>query len=206
MSPSFTTPNGRGSYGEGMSREQLIDRAVTTALEVVENVKPDQLDAPTPCTEFDVRGLVNHLLFWGPSLNAAGRKQPVPPPAESEADVDLAGDAWAADLEALLRDRVRAWGEPSAWEGTTTLGGPQEMPAPMVGGLVLGETVVHTWDLAKATGQAPTWDTDVLEHLHAELLETVQLGREMGVYGPEVPVPADAPLIDRIVGLTGRRP
>ena len=189
-----------------MSREQLIDKAVATALEVVENIEPDQLDAPTPCAEFDVRKLLNHLLFWGPSLNAAARKASVPPPAAAEADVDLTAGDWAAELRAQLRDRADAWREPSAWTGTTTLGGAQQMPAEMIGGMVLGETVVHTWDLARATGQAPSWDAGLLEFLHADLVQTAQMGREMGVYGPEVPVPADAPLIERILGLTGRTP
>ncbi|TQM82426.1 uncharacterized protein (TIGR03086 family) [Saccharothrix saharensis] len=189
-----------------MSREQLIDHAVATALEVVGNVEPDRMDAPTPCAEFDVRALVNHLLFWGPSLNAAGRKASVALPAASEAEADLVSGDWAAELAAVLRDRVDAWREPSAWEGTTTLGGPQEMPAAMIGAMVLGETVVHTWDLARATGQAAAWDAGLLEFLHADLLQTAQMGRDMGIYGPEVPVPADAPLIDRVVGLTGRTP
>ncbi|MFI9007155.1 TIGR03086 family metal-binding protein [Actinosynnema sp. NPDC053489] len=189
-----------------MSREQLIDKAVATAAEVVADVKPDQLGAPTPCTEYDVRRLVNHLLFWAPSLSAAGRKRTVPPPAAAESDVDLTAGNWAAELDALLRDRAEAWREPSAWEGTTTLGGPHEMPAEVVGAMVLGETVVHTWDLAKATGQVVSWDDGVLEFLHADLVRSAQMGRDLGVYGPEVPVPADAPLIDRIVGLTGREP
>jgi len=189
-----------------MSREQLIDKAVATASEVVENINPDQLAEPTPCAEFDVRALLNHLLFWGPSLNAAARKAPVPPPAASEADVDLTAGDWASDLGVLLRDRAAAWGEPSAWTGTTTLGGPQEMPAEVIGAMVLGETVVHTWDLAKATGQAPAWDAELLEFVHADLVLTASVGRDMGLYGPEVPVPSDAPLIERILGLTGRTP
>ena len=189
-----------------MSRAQLTDQAVTTALEVVENIDPDQLGAPTPCAEFDVRKLVNHLLFWGPSLNAAARKAPVPPPAAAESDVDLTAGDWAADLRAQLRDRAAAWGEPSAWTGTTTVGGTQEMPAETSGALVLGETVLHTWDLARATGQAPSWDAELLAFIHDDLVRTAPMGRDMGLYGPEVPVPSDAPLIERILGLTGRTP
>ncbi|NUT52153.1 MAG: TIGR03086 family protein [Saccharothrix sp.] len=189
-----------------MSREKLIDEAVSTALEVAGNIGPDQLGAPTPCAEFDVRKLLNHLLFWGPSLNAAGRKESVPPPAADEADVDLTAGDWAADLAAQLADRVDAWREPSAWTGVTSLGSPHELPAPMIGAMVLAETVVHTWDLAKATGQQPSWDTGLLEFIHADLVQSASTGREMGLFGPEVPVPADAPLIDRIVGLTGRNP
>ncbi|QQQ76028.1 TIGR03086 family protein [Saccharothrix sp. 6-C] len=189
-----------------MSREQLIGKAVATALEVVGNIGPDRMGAPTPCAGFDVRGLVNHLLFWGPSLNAAARDEPVPPPAAAESDVDLTAGDWAADLGAQLRDRAVAWGEPSAWTGTTTVGGPQRMPAEVIGAMVLGETVVHTWDLARATGQAPSWDEELLAFIHADLVVSAPVGRDMGLYGPEVPVPSDAPLIDRVLGLTGRTP
>ncbi|WP_228122431.1 TIGR03086 family metal-binding protein [Saccharothrix syringae] len=138
-----------------MSREQLIHRAVEVAVEVVSGIGPDQLTAPTPCTDFDVRRLVNHLLFWGPSLEGAARKQAVPPPAGAESDLDLTAGDWAADLTAQLDRTADAWGEPGAWTGTTHMGGPTEMPAEVVGGMVLGEIVVHTWDLARATGQRP---------------------------------------------------
>jgi uncharacterized protein (TIGR03086 family) len=72
--------------------------------------------------------------------------------------------------------------------------------------MVVGEVVVHGWDLAMATGQQPVWDDEVLAFVHKELVANVQWGRDMGVYGPEVPVPEDAPLLDRILGLTGRNP
>ncbi|WP_447004562.1 TIGR03086 family metal-binding protein [Saccharothrix isguenensis] len=189
-----------------MSREQMIDQAVATALEVVENIKPDQSDAQTPCERFDVRKLVNHLLFWGPSLAGAARKQQVAPAAESEFQVDLTTGDWSADLSAHFRSTATAWGEPSAWTGTTSVAGTEEMPAEVIGAMVVGETVVHTWDLARATGQSPTWDDGLLEFVLADLAATAPMGRDMGLYGPEVPVPADAPLIDRIVGLTGRTP
>ncbi|MFD7654217.1 TIGR03086 family metal-binding protein [Actinosynnema sp. NPDC059797] len=189
-----------------MSREQLISRAVKTAVEVVDGIEPDQLGAPTPCSEYDVRGLVRHLLFWGPSLEGAARKENVPPPAAAESDVDLVTEGWAADLTAQLQRTADAWGAPGAWAGTTHMGGPTELPAEVVGGMVLGEVVVHTWDLAQATGQVATWDDDVLEQVHQGLVPTAQMGRDLGVYGPEVPVPADAPLIHRVLGLTGRTP
>lgn len=189
-----------------MSREHLIDQAVATALEVVENIKPDQLDAPTPCAEFDVRALVNHLLFWGPPLAGAGHKRQVAPVAESESSVDLTAGDWAADLAAHFRSLATAWGGPSAWTGLTSVGSPERMPAEVIGAMVVGEVVVHTWDLARATGQAPTWDDGLLAFVHADLVATAPMGRDMGLFGPEVPVPADAPLIDRIVGLTGRTP
>jgi len=58
-----------------------IARAAARFTEIVHNVKPDQLTNPTPCTDYDVRALLNHLLFWGPSLTGAARKELVPPPS-----------------------------------------------------------------------------------------------------------------------------
>ena len=86
------------------------------------------------------------------------------------------------------------------------MGNPTEMPAAMVGGMLLGEMLVHGWDLAHATGQQSAWDNDVLEYVHREVETSAEMGRGMGIYGPAVPVPADAPLLHRILGLTGREP
>ena len=61
---------------------------------VAHTITDDQFTNKTPCTEYDVRALVNHLLFWGPSLAGAGRKESVPQPATSESDVDLAAGDW----------------------------------------------------------------------------------------------------------------
>lgn len=189
-----------------MSGDQLIGRAAAPVVEIVRNIKPDQLDAPTPCSEYDVRKLIHHMLFWGPSLEGAAGKQTVPPPAQAEADLDLTQGDWAADLVAQLERTAAAWSRPPAWHGSTHMGGPTELPAAMVGGMVLAELVVHGWDLGHATGQRPTWDNDVLDYVHREVENTAEMGREMGIYGPEVPVTADAQLLHRILGLTGRQP
>lgn len=185
---------------------QLLALAAAPFTEIVRNVKPDQLANPTPCTEFDVRKLVNHLLFWGPSLVGAARKEPATLPAATESDVDLVGEDWAADLVAHAERAVAAWEEPAAWTGTTQMGGPTELPAELVGGMIAGELVVHGWDLARATGQRPEWDEDLLRYVHGEIDRSAELGRSMGVFGPEVPVPATASTLDRTLGLAGRDP
>lgn len=181
-----------------------IAGAAAPFLEIVRNVKPDQLANPTPCTEFDVRKLINHLLFWGPSLNGAAAKHAVPPPAASESDVDLA-DAGTAALERHVEATVAAWEKPAAWEGMTTMG-DTELPGELVGGMVVGELVVHGWDLARATGQRPEWDEELLTYLHGEVARSAELGRSMGIYGPEVEVPAEASILDRVLALSGRDP
>jgi uncharacterized protein (TIGR03086 family) len=161
---------------------------------VVRAIEPAQLTDPTPCTEFDVRELVHHLLYWGPSLEGAGRKENVSP-----SDVDTTD--WRGDLLAQLTRTVEAWAPASAWEGTTSMG-----PAKVVGEMIVGELVVHAWDLARATGQSLDLPDDLLAYTYEGVAAGAAQGREMGIYGPEVPVPADAPLLDRILGLTGRDP
>ncbi len=189
-----------------MHEHLLIAAAAAPTVAIVGTIRADQLDAPTPCSEYDVRRLVNHLLFWGPSLEGAARKELVAPPAASDQDVDLTDSDWRGRLQAQTDRLVIAWSEPDAWEGSTRMGGPMHLPAPMIGGMVLGELVVHGWDLACTTGQAPGWDDEVLTFVYQELEKTAEQGREMGVYGARVQVPDTAPVLSRILGLTGRDP
>ena len=153
-----------------------------------------------------MRALVNHLLFWGPSLVGAGRKEPVPQPAAAESDVDLAAGDWRGRLLAVLDDIASSWAPPGAWEGETSMGTPHMLPARVMGGMIAGELAVHGWDLAVATGQRLELPAGLLAHLHDTVFAGVERGREMGMYGPAVAVPADAPTLDRILGLTGRDP
>jgi hypothetical protein len=133
--------------------------------QLVRSVGDDQLAARTPCTKYDVCALVNHLLYWGPWLEAAARKEP--PPTETR-------------------------GEDGRWR-----------TACVDGRRVFGEFVVHSWDLAKATGRPWACDEDVADAATAGMAEQ---GRQIGIFGPEVPVPASAPALDRLAGLTGRDP
>jgi uncharacterized protein (TIGR03086 family) len=184
----------------------LLAPAAAPIVEIVRGLDGSRLGAPTPCAGYDVRALLHHLLFWGPVLASAARKVPTAPAAAAESDVNLVTGNWPAALDALFADLVDAWSGPASWEGTTSMGGPTELPAPMVGGMAMGELVVHGWDLGRALGRAPTWDEPVLEFVHHELLGTAEMGRQMGVFGPEVPVPATAPTLDRLLGIAGRDP
>ncbi len=171
--------------------EQFAHAAVAPARTIAAAIGPEQLDRPTPCPDFTVEGLIEHLLTWGPGLVAAGEK------------ADPAGPL--PDLPSYLDAIEAAWSRPEAWTGQTSLGGT-DMPATTMGGMVLGEVVVHGWDLARATGQRPAWSEELLAFLCGEVERTGDLGRAMGVYGPVVTVPADASTLERLIGLTGRDP
>lgn len=189
-----------------MHGHSLIGQAAAPTVAIVRAIRTDQLTAPTPCQEYDVRRLLNHLLYWGPSLEGAARGTAVAPPADREPDLDLAGDDWAGPVTGQLDRLAAAWSDSSAWEGTTQLAGPPDLPAATIGGMVLTELVVHGWDLARATGQPPQWNDQVLAFVHRQVADTAEQGRQMGVYGPEVPVPGTAPVLDQLLGLTGRDP
>ncbi|GAA2637355.1 TIGR03086 family metal-binding protein [Dactylosporangium fulvum] len=182
-----------------MEKHLLLVRAAPVTRQIVTALDDADLAAPTPCAGWDVRALVEHLLHWGPSLEGAAHKASVPPGAAD------AGDDWRKALLGQYDRLADAWGAPAAWEGTTYMG-PTELPADLVGGMVLGEFVLHGWDLARAAGQAPAWDDEVLTALHAEVARSADQARSMGVYGAEVPVPETAPLLARVLGLSGRNP
>ncbi|WP_158887537.1 TIGR03086 family metal-binding protein [Amycolatopsis anabasis] len=183
----------------------LLRSSADRFLEVVRAVEPGQLGAPTPCTEYDVRALVNHLLYWGPFLEAAARRRPAPAVEGAEREVDLTGGDWAGELERLVGSMADALVQPGAQEGVVTMHG-SELPAETLTRMVLGEWVLHGWDLARATGQAFTVDDDLATALHGPTAELAERARAMKVFGPEVPVPASAPAFDRLLGLVGRDP
>lgn len=188
-----------------MSTAQTMTRAAAPLHGLVATLTDDDLTRPTPCTGYDIAGLVAHLLFWAPALAGAGTRRPAPPAAAAEADLLPLAPGWPEALRASVDEVAAAWSGPGAWEGSAEFAGA-EMPAAVLGGMALGELVVHGWDLAAALGVDIAWDDEVLAGLHAMVAATAAQGREMGAYGPEVPVAETAPLLDRILGLTGRSP
>jgi uncharacterized protein (TIGR03086 family) len=160
--------------------------------------------APTPCAEWDRAALVRHLLYWAPFLAAAGRRTTPVPVADQELNVDLT--EWPDALQAAWSDVAAAWSEPAAWTGTTFMGDPTPQPAELIGGMVLGELVVHASDLAMAAGVQPRWPADVLAATHDAVAGMASEARTLRIFGPEVPVPPTAPLLNRTLGLTGREP
>ncbi|WP_410563903.1 TIGR03086 family metal-binding protein [Amycolatopsis sp. cmx-4-61] len=165
---------------------------------------PD-LTAPTPCTGYDVRGLLNHLLYWGPWLIAAGRRSSPPTPATGEAEAALVTEDWRADLEKQTETLVSVFGMPSAWTGTTALGSAP-MPSAAVGAMVLGEFVLHGWDLARASGQSCAYAPEAATAVYESAVAMGEQARAMGVYGPAVAVPAEASPLERALGAAGRDP
>ncbi|MBK1785204.1 TIGR03086 family protein [Prauserella sp. ASG 168] len=182
-----------------------IKIAAADLIRVVHGVRAGHLAEPTPCESYDVRGLCNHLLYWGPALHAAARKSEVPPRAAAEESADLVTGDWAARLVRQTEDLACALADPDAWQGGTTMGGG-DLPASMVGEMVLCEFVLHGWDLARATGQQLVSTDETGEAAEMVMLGMAEQGRRLQVFGEAVPVADSASAFERALGLSGRSP
>jgi uncharacterized protein (TIGR03086 family) len=183
----------------------LIAAAAAPHAALVRAAADAPLDTPTPCEDWTLRALIGHLRYWTPVLAATGRHE-VPVLGADQSGLDLLTGDWAGALDADRDALVAAWSAPSAWEGTVSMGGPDPLPAATIGGMVLGELVVHGADLARALDRAVSWPPEVLEAALVAVTGMAAQGREMGVFGPEVPVAPDAPTLDRVLAVTGRAP
>jgi len=117
---------------------------------------------------------------------------------------DLVGDDAAAAVSEASSANLAAWRQPGALEGDRTY--PfGSFPAAATLMINVGEIVVHSWDLARATEQDPTVDPD-LATLVYEFYRPIPLDeyRAHGAFGPEVSVPDSAPVAERMLGLLGR--
>ncbi|AOS64948.1 TIGR03086 family metal-binding protein [Actinoalloteichus hymeniacidonis] len=189
-----------------MTLQARLATAAATLRDLSDGIDAEQLAAPTPCTEFDVRKLLDHVIWATRILTAAAAKQPLP--ADTDWTADLMDDQWRSRLADGLAGTAAAWDDPAAWAGTTVLGPGTELPATLVGELTFVEFVLHGWDLAKATGR--TYDCspetaaaalEVLQKLYAQTQGLSSLA-----FGPEIAVDSDADAFDRALGLSGRDP
>jgi uncharacterized protein (TIGR03086 family) len=170
-------------------------------------VTDGRLERGTPCPAYTVRNLLGHLTGLAVAFRDAGRKDLGPTtdtdPGAAAPDV---GPGWREELPRVLDELAAAWSDPAAWTGMTRAGGI-DLPGEVAGAVAADELVIHGWDLARATGQAYEPDPAALRASHALLRAAAdQNDRGEGIFGPVVPVPDDAPLLDRAVGLSGRDP
>ena len=176
---------------------------------VVAAVPDASLDGPTPCEGMSVAALLDHVSGLTRAFTMAADKtvsdgdRPGP-----SADAANLADDWRERIPVDLDALSVAWRNPAAWEGMT-IAGPIEMPASVAALVALDELVIHGWDLARATGQPFEPDDASVGAVHRFVSEFSGPGKDAdreGLFGPEVPLPADAPLFHRVLGMTGRDP
>ena len=179
--------------------------AAAEVARVVAGVRDDQLTDPTPCTGTSVAALLDHFVGLTLGMRLAAEKTPTQ--GAPKADANTLPADWRTRMPEQLDALVAAWRKPEAWEGVTEAGGVQ-MPAGAIGLVALNEVLVHGWDVAVATGQ-PYRPDEASAHACLQFAHEFAAASPEGrnsIYGPVVPVPGDAPVFDRLLGLTGRDP
>lgn len=172
---------------------------------LVDGTRPEQLGATTPCTEFTVRDLINHVTGGATMFAAAFEHGSVPDDELAVIMGDVLGDDPSAAYAAASERVQAAYHAPGALEGMVSL--PfGEFPREAALGIAVFDVGLHAWDLAQATGQELQLSEDLAEELLA-------LGAAMGVdqyrgamFAEAVVVVETAPAWDRLAGYSGRQP
>ncbi|MEU4211049.1 TIGR03086 family metal-binding protein [Streptomyces sp. NPDC026206] len=179
---------------------------------LLDEVPDDRLTAPTPCERYTLGDLIEHVGGLSLAFTAAAAKAaPAPGSAQGPSgDAARLGADWRTRIPGQLTALAEAWRDPAAWEGMTEVGGV-ELPAGVTARVALNELIVHGWDIARAVGQSFTGDEEELRACmeFVSRFAPAEPGRRPapeGLFAPAVDVPADAPLLDRVVALTGRDP
>lgn len=154
-------------------------------------------DAPAPVDGWTARDVVDHLVTWSTGfLSAGGVDLPLGPSATED---PLAAWRHHADtVQAVVEERGS---EPFTHPHV----GPGQL-ATIVDRFYTADVFMHSWDLARATGQEARLDEDEAATMLAGMRPLEQVLRDSGQYGPPVAVPDDAPVVDRLMGFVGRDP
>lgn len=187
-----------------------LEPATTRLAALVRAIPDERLADPTPCEGMRLGALVDHVGGLSLAFSAAARKDLGSGFTDGQAPADPGGlrEGWRERIPAALAEMAAAWRDPTAWQGTTRAGGV-DLPGAVAGLVALDEVVVHGWDVARASGQPFDVEPGLLGAVHDFVRGFAGPGQDearAGLFGPEVPVPPDAPLLDRVLGMTGRDP
>ncbi|MEW2086631.1 TIGR03086 family metal-binding protein [Streptomyces sp. NPDC005283] len=205
VAETVTADTAAPAIAPGADPRPDLAKAVAMAGRTLAAVRPDQFDGPTPCPEYTVRQLSNHLVAILRRVAEIGRGgDPLSIPAIAD---DVADGDWSKAWEAAAREVETVWSPP------TILSRPLRLPFGTLPGAAAAvvyttEFTLHTWDLATATEQRPSWDPAVLAVSLAAMRRAVPAEPRGGQvpFAAVVDIAADAPDIDRLVAWYGRQP
>jgi uncharacterized protein (TIGR03086 family) len=169
--------------------------------EQVRTVPADAWERPSPCEGWVARDVVRHLVEWVPGFLAGGAALETPAIPSVDADPLTAWQALDGWLQSLLDDPATDGLQHNhAQTGSVPL-------HDAIARFVMGDVLVHTWDLARAVGRDVVLDADEVHGMRVGLEPITEMLEQSGHYGRAVPLPDDdASEQDRLIALTGRRP
>jgi uncharacterized protein (TIGR03086 family) len=175
-----------------MDSVDMFDRGSAWTKQKIDGAK-DKLDAQTPCDEWDVRTVINHLLDGQQGyFQKAALGQEATPPSPNPPDL-LNGDA-AAEYEKTRQATIAAFRKADPQKAAITMG------------IAFVDQIVHGTDIAKATGQDATIPPDLAEAAFWMVNGRITDDNRANGFKPEVSVPDDAPTQDKLLAYLGRQP
>ena len=186
-----------------MELSALHEGTVAAWTRLVESVGTDQWRQRTPCTEWSVRDLVNHVVgedLWTAPLLQGSTIEDV----GDRFDGDLLGDDPVARAQAAAQEAVTAVADRMPQGGTVHLSYGEEQLDEYVHQLA-ADHLVHGWDLAAATGTNPAFDPELVDAIAAWYAEREELYRAAGAVGARPEASGDDPL-SQLIAAFGRDP
>jgi uncharacterized protein (TIGR03086 family) len=179
-------------------------RVVAGAAKAAKAANTVNLEQTTPCTDWDLRTLLNHMILW--TSYSAERRAYGESVAEELMSKDFTAEpGYAQAYETQIAKAVDAWSKPEAWEGDRNVMG-SGTPAADIAAMLIAEMVLHGWDIAQATGQDYHCDDAVARNVLKTVEAQGELFRQYQGFAAIVPVPDDATAFDRALALSGRDP
>lgn len=166
----------------------------------VEGADPARWDDPSPVEGWRARDVVDHVVTWLPGFLAGGSDVRLPAVPSADDDPVAAWQQHAHNVQQLLDDPLT--------DGRIYI-------SPMFGELPLAQAIdqfyttdvfLHTWDLARATGQDASLDEQRCRAIYEGMLPMDEVLRGSGQFGPRIDVPDDASWQDTLIGFIGRQP
>jgi uncharacterized protein (TIGR03086 family) len=178
------------------SAEQFVDR--------VRGVRDDQWTAPTPCSDWDVRTLVNHIVYenrWTVPLMRGGTIAEVGDKFEG----DLLGGAPVKAAAEAGREAIDATSAPGTLEKIVHLSFG-DVPGEEYAMQLFADHLIHGWDLAAAIGGDRALDPELVEACAGWFAEREEMYRNGGAVAARVPLPGDAGAAEKLLAAFGRDP
>jgi uncharacterized protein (TIGR03086 family) len=182
---------------------ELYEGAVQQMLPTLAGIRADQLSASTPCTDWTVQNVITHNIkvadYFHGTIQGNNTTNPMevgdPLPSQGARDAFAAGTTKVLDLLKSIKDLNEIVGTPFG-------------PMPIANFVMFPtlDIIIHNWDLAKGTGQDTSMDAGLAEVCFGVMEMGAEMGRQAGVFGPEITVPISASIQDKLLALSGRKP
>jgi len=181
-----------------MTSLDRFDRSAATATAVIDAVTSDQYDDPTPCSDWTVRQLLNHVIGGSKIFTVI-----LTGGAPVDRTADHVGSDHAASFRSAISDLRAAFAADGALDGTYQ--GPLgETSGAFLMRMRVNEMMVHSWDLARATGQSTDLDPELAAECIEDIRRVQEAGRGAPMFKPMQPAGSEATVADQLAAMAGR--